>query len=259
VSFDLKNSGVVITGAGRGIGEALARQFASEGARLVLSDRDESVNQVAAELGAVAVVADAASEEGVAELVGAARSALGEIDMFCANAGIAPPDNLLDTPDEVWQQTWDVNVMTHVRAARALLPDWLERGRGHFLATVSGAALGTTLGRASYSVSKHGALAFSEWLLATYKHRGITVQAICPEGVRTQMLDAIPDKVKNLLAEAHILEPGELAEIVSRELSRGSFLILPDVKIADGYAFRATNTDEWLADMNEVQQMMEKL
>ncbi|MCE7007875.1 SDR family oxidoreductase [Kibdelosporangium philippinense] len=257
MSFPLRDSGVVITGAARGIGAALADRFAAEGARLVLADVDDAITAVASELGATAVVGDAASEEGVARLISEARAALGEVDMFCANAGIAPMGGP-DAPEEEWARTWDINVMAHVRAARALLPEWLERGRGHFLATVSAAGLLTSLGSASYSVTKHGALAFAEWLLATYKHRGITVQAICPQGVLTQMLEDTGPGGKLLMGEGAITAE-QVAETVVEALRGDSFLILPHPEVARYYATRATQNDRWIGGMNKLQRKVEEL
>jgi NAD(P)-dependent dehydrogenase (short-subunit alcohol dehydrogenase family) len=148
--MDLKDAGVVVTGAGSGIGAALARRFAAEGARLVVNDLDgAAAARVAAEIGGLAVPGDAGAEESVAALVAAARAHLGEIDLFCANAGIEPGGGE-HTPEEVWDQVWQVNVMGHVRAARHLIGPWLERGRGHFLATVSAAGLLTHMGSAGF-------------------------------------------------------------------------------------------------------------
>ncbi|MBP2323614.1 NAD(P)-dependent dehydrogenase (short-subunit alcohol dehydrogenase family) [Kibdelosporangium banguiense] len=257
MSVDLKDAGVVITGAGRGIGEALARRFAAEGARLVLADVDSSVEAVASSLGAQAVVGDAASEDGVEALIAAARASLGEIDMYCANAGIAPMGGAEATED-VWARTWDVNVMSHVRAARALLPAWLERGRGHFLATVSAAGLLTSLGSAPYSVTKHGALAFAEWLLATYKHRGISVQALCPQGVRTKMYEDTGAGGKLLMGDS-LIEAEQVADLVVEALRGEKFLILPHPEVADYYAARATQNDRWIAGMNKLQRKVEDL
>jgi NAD(P)-dependent dehydrogenase (short-subunit alcohol dehydrogenase family) len=258
MSFDLKDAGVVITGAGGGIGAALARKFAAEGARLVLADLNpDSVGAVADEVGAIAVVGDCAGEEGVERLIDQAREQLGGIDLYCANAGIAPHGGA-DALDEVWDAAWNVNVMSHVRAARHLLPDWLERGRGHFLATVSAAGLLTSLGAAPYAVTKHGALAFAEWLLATYKHRGIGVQALCPQGVRTQMYkDSGPGG--ELLMGASLLEPDYVADVVVGALRDGQFLILPHPEVADFYAARATQNDRWIGGMNKLQRKVEAL
>ncbi|HEY7174759.1 MAG TPA: SDR family oxidoreductase, partial [Micromonosporaceae bacterium] len=188
--MQLHGAGVVITGGGNGIGAAIARRFAADGARVVVNDLHAgSCDAVASEIGGFAVPGDAASADGAQRLVDAAREHLGEIDLFCANAGVGTGGGP-DAPEDDWDLAWQVNVMAHVRAARALLPDWLERGRGHFLATVSAAGLLTMIGSAPYSVTKHGALAFAEWLSITYADRGVTVQALCPQGVRTAMLDA---------------------------------------------------------------------
>jgi NAD(P)-dependent dehydrogenase (short-subunit alcohol dehydrogenase family) len=255
VSVELNNAGVVITGAARGIGEALARRFATEGARLFLSDMDNGVKEVAESLGASAFVGDAAS--GVDELVSAARAELGEIDLFCANAGIAPLGGQ-DADEDVWASAWDVNVMSHVRAAKAVLPAWLERGRGHFLATVSAAGLLTSLGSAPYSVTKHGALAFAEWLLATYKHRGISVQALCPQGVRTRMYEET-GAGGQLLMGPSLIEAPQVADLVAEALKGDQFLILPHPEVAGYYANRATQTDRWIAGMNKLQRKVEDL
>src|SRR6266481_1021046 len=169
-------AGVVVTGGGSGIGAALARRFAAEGGRVVVNDLNgAAAAEVARSCGATAAPGDAASEDGVAALVATARDVLGEIDLYCANAGVARED---DT-EASWEASWQVNVMAHVRAARLLLPRWLERGNGHLICTVSAAGLLTMLGSAPYSATKHAALAFAEWLAASYTHRGITVQALC--------------------------------------------------------------------------------
>jgi NAD(P)-dependent dehydrogenase (short-subunit alcohol dehydrogenase family) len=257
VNFPLSGAGVVITGAGSGIGAALARRFATEGARLVLSDLNgDAVKAVADEVGAISVAADAAGQDGIEQLIGAAKETLGAIDLFCANAGIAPHGGP-ETPEDVWARAWDVNVMSHVRASKVLLPEWLERGKGHFLATVSAAGLLTSLGSAPYAVTKHGALGYAEWLSATYRHRGITVQALCPQGVRTNMLEASGPGGK-LLMDADAIEPEQLADHVVETLGGPNFLILPHPEVADYYAARATQTDRWLGGMNKLQRKVEE-
>ncbi len=180
-----QDAGVVVTGAGGGIGAALARRFAAGGARVVVNDLDaQKIKAIADETGATAVAGDASA------IVEEAREALGgTVDVYCANAGLASPGDAF-ADEAVWAAAWDVNVMAHVRAARALLPGWLERGSGRFVSTVSAAGLLSMVGAAPYSVSKHGALAFAEWLSLTYRHRGVKVHAICPQGVRTDMLTA---------------------------------------------------------------------
>src|SRR6266513_2208154 len=221
-------AGVVVTGGGSGIGAALARRFAAEGARVVVNDLNaDAAAAVAQSCGGTAVPGDAASVDGVAALVATARDVLGEIDLFCANAGVAREE---DTEPN-WEDSWQVNVMAHVRAARLLLPRWLERGGGHLICTVSAAGLLTMLGAAPYSVTKHAALGFAEWLSATYRHRGITVQALCPQGVRTPMLAATGETGRLILGDSAI-EPEQVADAVMEALGDGRFLILPHPEVA---------------------------
>jgi NAD(P)-dependent dehydrogenase (short-subunit alcohol dehydrogenase family) len=254
--MQLDGAGVVVTGGAAGIGEALARRFAAAGARVVVADLDGAgAARVAESIGGLAVPGDAASAEGAAGLIAAARAHLGAIDLYCANAGVGGASALEDEPG--WDLAWQVNVMAHVRAARELLPDWLARGRGHFLATVSAAGLLTMLGAPAYSVSKHGALAFAEWLSATYGERGITVQALCPQGVRTAMLDASGPAGELLLAPTAI-SPRAVADAVMAGLDDGAFLILPHPEVAAYYAGRAADTDRWLAGMRRAQRMLSR-
>jgi NAD(P)-dependent dehydrogenase (short-subunit alcohol dehydrogenase family) len=252
----VEGSVVVVTGAGRGIGEALARAFAAAGARVVLNDLDsDAAEAVATQIGALAVPGDAAGEAGVAALVRAARDRFGEIDVFCANAGVAPTGGP-DAAEEAWALAWDVNVMAHVRAARELLPGWLGRGRGRFVATVSAAGLLTMLGSAPYSVTKHAALSFAEWLSATYRHRGIRVHALCPQGVRTRMLDGT-GAAGDLLLTPTAIEPEQVAQAVLEAVREDRFLILPHPEVGEYYAARAAEPDRWLGGMNKLQRSIE--
>ncbi|HEY3867831.1 MAG TPA: SDR family oxidoreductase [Actinocrinis sp.] len=255
----LDGAGVVVTGGGAGIGAAMARRFAAAGARVVVNDIDAgAADAVAAELdGGLSAPGDAATTEGADALVAAARTHLGEIDLFCANAGVGTGGGL-DLADEAgWELAWQVNVMAHVRAARAVMPHWLARGRGNFLATVSAAGLLTMLGAAPYSVTKHGALAFAEWLSAGYGDRGITVQALCPLGVRTAMLEAAGPTGQAILAEAAI-SPQQVADTVAEALEDGRFLILPHPEVAQMYAGRAADPDRWLAGMRRLQKHVDE-
>ncbi len=254
---DFAGQGVVVTGAGRGIGAALATAFAAAGARVVVNDLDaDAAKAVAEECAGTAVPGDAASERGLAALVEQARAALGEIDVWCANAGVAPGGGA-DAPAAAWALAWEVNVLAHVRAADLLLPRWLERGSGRFVATVSAAGLLTSLGSAPYAVSKHGAYAFAEWLSATYRHRGLRVHAVCPQGVRTDMLTSA-GRMGELLLAPGAIEAGEVAEAVLAGLREEHFLILPHPEVADYYAVRATDPDRWIAGMNKLQRGLEK-
>lgn len=252
----IKGQGVVVTGAAGGIGRALAARLAAEGARVVVNDLDPAATQATAnEIGAVAVPGDAASEAGIESLVIAAREILGEIDVWFANAGIVRGLSL-EASEAEWAASWEVNTMAHVRAARLLVPEWLERGGGRFVVTASAAGLLTALGAAPYSVTKHGAVAFAEWLSATYRHRGIVVQAICPQGVLTDML-AATGPMRTILVGDGALTPDEVAEVTWRGLQDDRFLILPHPEVGDYYRHRATDPDRWLGGMNKLQCSLE--
>ncbi|MFE5832872.1 SDR family oxidoreductase [Streptomyces sp. NPDC056488] len=248
---DLRGAGVVVTGAGGGIGAALARRFAAEGARVVVNDLDaDRTKAVAAEIGGLAVPGDASA------VVDEARAALGgTVDVWCANAGLSSPGDAF-ADEDVWAAAWDVNVMAHVRAARALLPEWLERGSGRFVSTVSAAGLLTMIGAAPYSVSKHGAYAFAEWLSLTYRHRGLSVHAICPQGVRTDMLTAAGSAGELVLAPTAI-EPEDVADALIDAVAADRFLVLPHPEVAGYYRNRATDPERWLGTMNHVQRTWE--
>ncbi|MET9043218.1 SDR family oxidoreductase [Streptomyces sp. NPDC004362] len=247
----VQDAGVVVTGAGGGIGAALARRFAAEGARVVVNDLDaDRAKAVAGEIGGIAVPGDASA------IVAEARDALGgTVDVYCANAGLGSGGTEA-AEEEVWAQAWDLNVMAHVRAARALLPDWLERGEGRFVSTVSAAGLLTMIGAAPYSVTKHGAFAFAEWLSLTYRHRGLKVHAICPQGVRTDMLTASGSAGELVLAPTAI-DPDDVADALFEGIENNRFLILPHPEVAGYYRARAAEPDRWLAGMNHIQQKLE--
>lgn len=264
----LQGQGVVVTGAGRGIGRALATRAAAEGARVVVNDLDPATaGAVADAIGGTAIAGDASSTEGVAALIDGATDTLGRIDVYCANAGIdgAGGGGSLQTSDEHWARMLDVNVMAHVRAARILVPRWLETGpstgsggpTGRFVVTASAAGLLTMIGSAPYSVTKHASVGFAEWLSVTYGHRGIAVQAICPQGVRTQMLeDAGP--LQDLLSRDRALEPEQVADAWLAALADDRFLVLPHPEVAGYYAARATDTDRWLAGMRRLQHKIDE-
>ncbi|MFF7165904.1 SDR family oxidoreductase [Streptomyces sp. NPDC008086] len=251
----VQGAGVVVTGAGGGIGAALARRFAAEGARVVVNDLDGvKAAAVADEIGGVAVPGDASA------IVSEARDALGgTVDVYCANAGVAFPGEEpgQEVDEKSWSLSWDVNVMAHVRAANALLPDWLERGSGRFVSTVSAAGLLTMIGAAPYAVTKHGAYAFAEYLSLTYRHRGVKVHAICPQGVRTDMLDAT-GSAGDLVLKPTAIAPEDVADALFKGMAEDRFLILPHPEVAGYYEARAATPDRWLAGMNHIQQRWEE-
>jgi NAD(P)-dependent dehydrogenase (short-subunit alcohol dehydrogenase family) len=254
---NVRESGAVVTGGGSGIGRALARRLAAAGAQVVVNDRDpNAAKAVAAETGGLAAPADVSSEDGVRGLISAARDHLGEIDIYCSNAGIAAGTGA-DSPDAVWQQSWDVNVMAHVWAARELLPGWLARGRGRFVVTASAAGLLTMLGTAPYSVTKHAAVGFAEWLAASYGYRGLQVHCICPQGVRTGML-AASGRAGNVVLQEAAIEPEMVANALWDGMTDGRFLILPHPEVAGYYALRAGDTDRWLRGMGRLQRRIDE-
>ncbi|WP_308282740.1 SDR family oxidoreductase [Pseudonocardia nigra] len=249
---DVAGSGVVVTGGGRGIGRAIARLFADRGAHVVVNDLDaEAAESVAREIGGHAIGGDAASEAGVEALVAAARDAVGEIDVYCANAGIAGAGDVT-TEDDRWAQMLEVNVLAHVRAARLLVPGWVERGHGRFVVTASAAGLLTSLGSAPYAVTKHAAVAFAEWLAATYGDRGLAVHCICPQGVNTRMLENAGSR-RGILTHDSALEPEQVAEALWQAMCTGEFLVLPHPEVRGYMARRATDHERWLAGMRKLQ------
>lgn len=249
-------TGAVVTGGGNGIGRALARRLAAGGFRVVVNDLDPAAAAaVAAETGGLAVPADVSTEEGVAILIGAARDHLDAIDVYCSNAGIATPGGYEATEPD-WQRSWDVNLMAHVRASRLLMPDWLERGTGRLVITASAAGLLTMLGAAPYSVTKHAAVAYAEWMAATYGHRGLVVHCICPQGVRTGML-ADSGPAGDVVLRDTAIEPEAVAEALWEGMADGRFLILPHPEVARFYALRAADTGKWLRGMGGLQQRIE--
>jgi NAD(P)-dependent dehydrogenase (short-subunit alcohol dehydrogenase family) len=221
------------------------------GARVVVNDLDPATATATAdELGAVAISGDASSEAGVAALVDAARAELGQIDVFCANAGVARGGT--EAVDEkAWEVSWDVNVMAHVRAAKLLVPDWLDRGEGTFVTTASAAGLLSIPGAAPYAVTKHAAVAFAEWLSMTYGSRGIRVHAVCPQGVRTEMLWNSGSAGRALM-EPSAVDPDDVARDLLTAMEDGRFLVLPHPEVAEMYAGRAADPDRWLAGMRKM-------
>jgi NAD(P)-dependent dehydrogenase (short-subunit alcohol dehydrogenase family) len=246
---------VVVTGGGNGIGRALCRRFAAEGAKaVVVADLNAAAAvRVAEEIGGTAITADVSREADVVRLVKDTIARHAGIDLFCSNAGIAVNGDA-GTPDAVWAQCWGVNVMAHVYAARAVVPHMLERGGGYLLQTVSAAGLLTHPQSATYAVTKHASLAFAEWLSMTYGDRGITVSALCPQGVRTDMLhraEAQGTRRSYLIDSA--LEPEQVAEVVVTGLEAERFLILPHPEVGEFVRRRASDHDRWLRGMRRLQ------
>jgi len=245
---------VVVTGGGSGIGRAMCRRFARDGARaVVVVDREESAQAVAAEVGGLAIRADVGVEAESMRVVSSVIDVYGGIDLFCSNAGIGGGSGGIDTTDAEWQRVWHVNVMAHIYAARAVLPSMLAAGSGYLLQTASAAGLLTQIGSAPYAVTKHAAVAFAEWLAITYGERGIIVSCLCPQGVRTPMLNGASDAVRELL-DASALEPDAVADAVAAGIIDERFLILPHPEVAEYVQRKAADYDRWLRGMRRLQQ-----
>ncbi len=253
----LEGRTVVVTGAAGGIGRALALRCASEGARVAATDiQHEPLQRVADELGAghLAVAADVTDEEALGALISQVESELGPVEVFFANAGVAIGEDPVSTPDEVWDLAFGVNIRAHILAARRLLPGWLERGEGYFVATASAAGLLTQIGSAPYAVTKHAAVAFAEWLSVTYGDQGIRVSCLCPMGVRTAMLQG-EDHLSHRVVKAAgaVLEPDEVADAVVDAIDAERFLILPHAEVLTFFQRKAMDYDRWLAGMRRLQ------
>jgi NAD(P)-dependent dehydrogenase (short-subunit alcohol dehydrogenase family) len=248
----IKDRVVVVTGGGNGIGRALCRRFAAEkAAAVVVADIDAAgAEAVAAEIGGSAVRADVSREGDVQRLVESTVSRYGRIDLMCSNAGIAIHGGA-DTPNDQWQRCWDVNVMAHVYAARAALPGMLARGEGYFLQTVSAAGLLTHIHSATYAVSKSAALAFAEWLSIAYGERGIKVSALCPQGVKTDMLKRSESDTGRFLQDG-ALEPEQVADDVVKGIAAERFLILPHPEVAEYVTRKAGDRDRWIRGMRRL-------
>jgi NAD(P)-dependent dehydrogenase (short-subunit alcohol dehydrogenase family) len=244
---------VVVTGGGNGIGRALCRRLASEGAKaVVVADlQADAAAQVAKEIGGVAIQTDVGREAEVARLVEQVTKQYGVIDLFCSNAGVGVSGSV-EASDADWQRSWNVNLMAHVYAARAVLPGMLARGEGYLLQTVSAAGLLTQIGSAPYSVTKHAALGLAEWLAITYGDRGIKVSALCPMGVRTDMLRRAEFAGGAFLLDSAI-EPEEVAEHVIKGLAEERFLILPHAEVGEYFVRKASAYDRWLKGMRRLQ------
>jgi NAD(P)-dependent dehydrogenase (short-subunit alcohol dehydrogenase family) len=253
----LRGRVAVVTGGANGIGRAMCRRFFAEGARaVVVADLNAAAAaEVAKEVEGMAFEVNVARDGDLEQLVRDVIAKFGAIDLFCSNAGIMVEGGP-EAADADWQRIWEINVMGHVFAARAVLPGMLERGEGYLLQTVSAAGLLALIGSAPYSVTKHAALGFAEWLSITYGDRGIRVSAICPQGVRTAMLLDSDTGPANFLRGTAV-EPEDVADVVIRGLEEERFLILPHPEVAEYFRNKAGDYERWLRGMRKLQREME--
>lgn len=251
--MDPQGKVIVVTGAARGIGAALAKRFVQAGAKsVVISDLVQAeVDATAKEIGAhSAFQVDVADERQIVKLIEETESRHGPIDLFCSNAGISV-EGSLSASNETWQKIWEINSMSHVYAARAIVPKMIQRGGGYLLNTVSAAGLLTQVGSAPYAVTKHAAMAFAEWLSITYQREGIKVSALCPQGVRTRMLDSVSGGAAEML-KATSISPEQAAECVIEGLAAERFLILPHPEVGTYFQNKANDYERWLKGMRKM-------
>lgn len=246
----VKGKVCVVTGAAGGIGEAIARRYAKEGAKgVVVADRDQArLDKVAKDIGGLAVVADIGTEAGVKQLIAAAEKQYGPIDIYFSNAGIGRSGHE-DASDQDWADSWNIHVMSHVYAARALVPGMLQRGSGYLLSTASAAGLLASMGSAPYGVTKHAAVAFSEHLSIQYGDRGICVSVLCPQAVDTNMLRAAGTTAASVDG---VLNTDAVAGMVIKAMDAETFLILTHGQVLDYMKRKAGDYDRWLKGMRRL-------
>ncbi|MFT5805366.1 MAG: NAD(P)-dependent dehydrogenase (short-subunit alcohol dehydrogenase family) [Candidatus Paceibacteria bacterium] len=248
--MEMQDKVVVITGGSGGIGKAMARAFLAEGATsIILVDLNEAaVNAAAAEIGCLGEVCDVTNEAQVIGLVDRTLASQGRIDVFCSNAGAGGAGVLTDAPNDVWQAQWELHVMSHIYAARAVLPSMIDRGDGYLLNTASAAGLLAALGSGPYTVTKAAAVKFAEFLAITHGDDGIKVSVLCPQGVNTAMA---PRSVGDGQTDG-IIEPEQLAQTVLQTLREERFYVLPHPEVEDYVRRKGDDIDRWLGGMRRL-------
>ncbi len=250
--MDIRGKVAIVTGAASGIGAGLARRFAAEGARaVVLADVNlERAQGVASDIGAAAVPlrCDVSREADIQALVAGTRQRFGQVDIYLSNAGILGHAGGLELEDPLWEKMWQIHAMAHVWAARAVVPEMVERGEGFFLVTASAAGLLNIVESAPYGVTKHAALAFAEWLRIAYGRRGVRVSCLCPQSVASDMVTGDGGSA----GHDGILTPAQVAQDVVNTMRDGKFLVLPHPQVAKYFLNKAQDYDRWLGGMQKM-------
>lgn len=255
--MELSNKVAIVTGAASGIGAACAHAFAAAGARVVAVDLNgDGARDVAVEVGGTAFACDVANEADINGLIADTERQLGPVDVFFSNAGVATGGDPLSTPIDVWNRQWQINLMSHVFAIRAVLPGMLERGAGYLLHTASMAGILTTHGNLTYAVTKHAVVGLAEWLSITYHDKGIRVSLLAPLGVRTPMLGDVESEFARR-ATGPIKEPEDVASMVVDAISEERFLILTDPIAQKWMNNKNDDLERWLKGMRRLQRVIE--
>lgn len=257
--MQLQDKIIIVTGAGSGIGRALAVRFKAEGAKCVVAiDIDTKSAVATADLvSGVAMTADVAIEADIVRAIEKVEAEIGPIDLFCSNAGVGI-GQCINSDNREWQASWDINVMAHVYAARHLLPRMVARGGGYFLNTASAAGVLNQIGGAAYGVTKHAAVGFGEWLAIHHKHQGIKVSMLCPQAVRTPMIESENDASAAAMSDG-VIEPEELADSVVEGLRDEVFMILPHPIVLEYMRNKTSNYDRWIGGMNKLMRSITSL
>ncbi len=252
--MNLKDKIIVITGGASGIGAAMARRFAAEGAKhVVCADRDlAGAQSVADDIDGTAIQTDVSLEADITSLIETVEQDIGPIDLFVSNAGIIMEGGV-EVADDGWQKIWDINVLAHIRAARILVPKMLARGGGYILSTASAAGLLAQIGSAPYSVTKHAAVSFAEWLAITHGDDGLKVSVLCPQGVATAMTADIDTST---VAKDGMLTAEAVAQISLDAIEEERFLILPHPQVADYIKQKGSDPERWITGMQRWQAML---
>jgi NAD(P)-dependent dehydrogenase (short-subunit alcohol dehydrogenase family) len=246
---------IVVTGGAQGIGAALCRGFHAEGAKgVTVADLDEAAaERLAREIGGLAVGADVTDEAQVQRIVALTEERFGPVDIFCSNAGTAPPESAdgwpSSTPNEHWQKSWEVHVMAHIYAARAVLPGMIARGEGYLVSTASAAGLLNQVDYAAYATTKHGAVALAEALAIAHGDQGIRVSVVCPQAVDTKLFNAQTGAGPEMGAADGILDADTVAERVLEGIREERFLIVPHPETLTYFQRKAADYDRWIRGM----------
>ena len=253
----VKNKRVVVTGAASGIGKALAVAFKKAEAKSVVAVdiNIEGAEETAKDIDGIAVKANVGQESDILNVIEKGNELSGGIDIFCSNAGIGGVHGFLDVKTEDWQNIWEVNVMSHIYAARNVLPQMLERGEGYLMSTASAAGVLTQIGSAGYSVTKAAAVSFAEWIKITYGTKGIGVSCLCPQAVRTAMTAGGP----GVAGIDGMIEPEEAAADVIDAIEKDRFLVTPHLEVLEYVKRKGTDRDRWISGMQRLQQRFEDM